>query len=230
MQSENRANHQLRFVCKSINSARRNNSAQEKPAANIMNDDEAPEGTPGYKVGEKKGVDEYLNMDAEDESLRKYKEALLGKAGDLGDPSDPRRVIITEMRVIINGHDDINYDLSKKGAEQEMHNKPFTLKEKCEYKIQVTFKCQHEIITGLKLCNFVYKAGVRVAKEEEMLGSFPPGKDLHKVIFPRNGWDEAPSGMLGRGNYKGKHKFVDDDGKTHLEYEYTFAIKKDWKD
>jgi len=43
-------------------------------------DDDAPENTPGYKVTEKKAVSEYLNMDQEDESLRKYKEALLGKA------------------------------------------------------------------------------------------------------------------------------------------------------
>lgn len=43
-------------------------------------EDESPEQTPGYKVTEKKAVSEYLNMDAEDESLRKYKEALLGKA------------------------------------------------------------------------------------------------------------------------------------------------------
>jgi Rho GDP-dissociation inhibitor len=193
-------------------------------------EDDAPETTPGYRVGEKKAVTEYLQMDSEDESLRKYKEALLGKAGDLGDPSDPRRVIITEMKVIINGHNPIVYDLSKKDSEKDMHNKPFTLKEKCEYKIQVSFKVQHEIITGLKLLNLVYKKGVRVAKEEEMLGSFPPGKDIHNVVFPRNGWDEAPSGMLSRGSYKGKHRFIDDDGKVHLEYEYAFAIKKDWNE
>ena len=39
---------------------------------------------PSYNAGEKKSVAEYQNMDPEDESLRKYKEALLGKAGDIG--------------------------------------------------------------------------------------------------------------------------------------------------
>ena len=193
-------------------------------------EDDAPEQTPGYKVGEKKGVDEYRNMDSEDESLRRYKESLLGAAGDVGDPSDQRRVIIQEMRIILNGRDPIVYNLKERGSEQQLSSKPFTLKEKCEYKIQVSFKCQHEIITGLKLVNLVHKAGIRVAKEEEMLGSFPPGSTVHTVVFPRNGWDEAPSGMLGRGTYKGKHRFVDDDQKCHLEYEYQFAIKKDWKD
>eukprot|EP01087_Luapelamoeba_hula_P012821 TRINITY_DN3619_c0_g1_i2.p1 TRINITY_DN3619_c0_g1~~TRINITY_DN3619_c0_g1_i2.p1 ORF type:complete len:196 (-),score=47.53 TRINITY_DN3619_c0_g1_i2:89-676(-) len=195
-----------------------------------MEGDENAETTPGYRVPEKKDVSEYLAMDAEDESLRKYKEALLGAAGSAGDPSDPRRVIIQEMRIIINGRDPIVYDLSAKGSESQLASKPFVLKEKCEYKIQVSFKCQHEIITGLKLINIVHKTGVRVAKEEEMLGSFPPGPTVHNVVFPRNGWDEAPSSMLARGTYKGKHRFCDDDGKCHLEYEYQFAIKKDWKD
>ena len=33
--------------------------------------------------------------------FRKYKESLLGAAahGDLGDPNDPRRIIVTEFRV-----------------------------------------------------------------------------------------------------------------------------------
>ncbi len=63
-----------------------------------------------------------------------------------------------------------------------------------------------------------------------MLGSFPPQAEAHTVVFPRHGWDEAPSGMLSRGSYKGKHKFVDDDGQVHLEYDYAFAIKKEWDD
>jgi hypothetical protein len=69
-----------------------------------------------------KNVAELLAQDSEDESLRKYKvkrapersvyalpilriymqESLLGAAahGDLGDPTDPRRLIVTEFRVI----------------------------------------------------------------------------------------------------------------------------------
>ena len=49
-----------------------------------------------------KSVAEILATDSEDESLRKYKASLLGAAvnGDLGDTSDPRRVVITEFRVM----------------------------------------------------------------------------------------------------------------------------------
>ncbi len=35
---------------------------------------------PDYKVGKKVSVNELMNMDQEDESLKKYKEALLGAA------------------------------------------------------------------------------------------------------------------------------------------------------
>ena len=47
-------------------------------------------------------VEQLLAQDTEDESLRKYKEQLLGAAaqGDLGDKSDPRKVIGAEFRVI----------------------------------------------------------------------------------------------------------------------------------
>ncbi|KAL6063516.1 Rho GDP-dissociation inhibitor 1 [Balamuthia mandrillaris] len=198
-----------------------------------MSDHEEDTNTPGYKVSKKVDMNTILTMDEEDESLRKYKEALLGKAleGNIAPSDDPRRVVIKEMKVIIKDRPggDILYNLEEKGAEEKLKDTPFTLKEKCEYKIQISFKVQHEIVAGLKFVNLVYRKGVRVAKEEEMLGSFPPQAESHVVVFPRHGWDEAPSGMLARGQYKGKHKFVDDDGQNHLEYEYAFAIKKGWE-
>lgn len=40
----------------------------------------APDETPGYQPPAQKTVEEILKADAEDESLRKYKEALLGTA------------------------------------------------------------------------------------------------------------------------------------------------------
>ena len=40
--------------------------------------------------------------------------------------------------------------------------------------------------------------------------------------------EEAPSGMLARGHYNAISRFVDDDNKTHLEFEWSFDIAKDW--
>ena len=40
--------------------------------------------------------------------------------------------------------------------------------------------------------------------------------------------EEAPSGMLARGTYHVKSKFVDDDQVTHLTWEWDMEIKKEW--
>lgn len=43
-----------------------------------MSDDEKDSGVPEYKVGKKVGINELMQQDQGDESLRKYKESLLG--------------------------------------------------------------------------------------------------------------------------------------------------------
>ena len=40
--------------------------------------------------------------------------------------------------------------------------------------------------------------------------------------------ETAPSGMMARGHYKAVSRFVDDDNHTHLQFEWSFDIKKDW--
>jgi Rho GDP-dissociation inhibitor len=40
--------------------------------------------------------------------------------------------------------------------------------------------------------------------------------------------EDAPSGMLARGHYNAVSTFVDDDHKTHLTFEWSFDIAKDW--
>lgn len=51
--------------------------AEEVPAAR---DDEDPEETPGYKAPAQKSLDEIQKLDADDESLVRYKQALLAGA------------------------------------------------------------------------------------------------------------------------------------------------------
>jgi Rho GDP-dissociation inhibitor len=187
---------------------------------------------PEYKVGKKVGLDQLLQQDQDDESLRKYKESLLGKIDETAAPKDdPRRVVIKEMRVLFEDRPggDIVYSLDNKEDLDKMKKNPFVLKESCHYKIRVTFKVQHEIVSGLKYVNSVFRKGLRVMKDNQMLGSFGPQAKPHEVTFPRHGWEEAPSGMLSRGSYTAKSQFVDDDNINHLEYEYAFDIKSDWK-
>lgn len=40
--------------------------------------------------------------------------------------------------------------------------------------------------------------------------------------------EEAPSGMIARGHYNAVSKFLDDDDHTHLQFEWSFDIAKDW--
>jgi len=190
------------------------------------------ESGPDYKVGKKVAIDELLQMDQEDESLKKYKEALLGQASKevFSPKDDPRRVVIEQMKVTCENRPsgDIIYTLETPEALAKMKETPFILREGCNYKITVVFRVQHEIVSGLKYCNVVTRKGIKVAKQETMIGSFAPQKEPYTVVFPRNGWEEAPQGMLARGSYKAKSQFVDDDKQCHLEYEYCFEIKKDW--
>lgn len=41
--------------------------------------------------------------------------------------------------------------------------------------------------------------------------------------------ETAPSGMTGRGKYSAKSSFIDDDKTKHLEFEWSFEVKKDWE-
>ena len=61
---------------------------------------------------------------------------------------------------------------------------------------------------------------------EEMIGSYGPAADAYVKKFPL---EEAPSGMLARGKYKMKSRFIDDDGVCHLEWDWQMEIKKDWE-
>ena len=59
-----------------------------------------------------------------------------------------------------------------------------------------------------------------VDRMEEMLGSYAPGKTNEKK-FP---FEEAPSGMLARGDYEARSKFTDDDGNSYLDFAWSFKV------
>jgi len=66
-----------------------------------MADDLQAEQTPGFKVGEKKTLDEYHKLDADDEAMRRYKQSLgLGGGTGIGDPNDPRTCIIKSLALV----------------------------------------------------------------------------------------------------------------------------------
>eukprot|EP01118_Nematostelium_gracile_P014651 TRINITY_DN5763_c0_g1_i1.p1 TRINITY_DN5763_c0_g1~~TRINITY_DN5763_c0_g1_i1.p1 ORF type:complete len:199 (-),score=56.50 TRINITY_DN5763_c0_g1_i1:48-644(-) len=176
-----------------------------------------------------KKVEDIMNLDKDDEALRKWKEKLLGNVAEVySPPDDPRRVVITDLVIQCEGRPEIKYHFDSKEELEKLKEKPFVLKESCKYRITVTFRVQHELVTGLRHVNTIYRKGIRVDKDTTMIGSYAPQKEPYEVTIPRSGWEEAPSGIFARGTYQAVSKFEDDDRLHYLQYEYTFAIKKDW--
>ena len=58
-----------------------------------------------------------------------------------------------------------------------------------------------------------------------MVGSYGPKAEAQEYQTPS---EEAPKGMIARGHYVVKSKFIDDDKNLYLEWEWAFDIKKDW--
>lgn len=83
-------------------------------ADDIVQDDE--EMTPGYKPPAEKTLSEIVSADQDDESLKKYKESLLGNAISnvvVVDQSNPNRVIVKSLALVVDGRPDMTIDLSK---------------------------------------------------------------------------------------------------------------------
>jgi len=187
-----------------------------------------PEQTEGFKVGEKKTIDEYQQLDQNDESLRKWKESLgLGTGNTISDPNDPRKVIIFSLGLEIEGRPDVVIDLNTKNALAELKEKPFTIKEGATFRMKARFKVQHQILSGLKYVQVVKRMGVS-NKMQEMIGSYSPNTTDKPEYEKKFESETAPSGMLARGHYNAVSKFIDDDNITHLKFEWAFDIKKDW--
>ncbi|KAI0844196.1 immunoglobulin E-set [Daldinia vernicosa] len=170
-----------------------------------------------------------LDTDANDESLQRYKQSLgLSGGKDLSDPNDPRVCIIHSLAMESPGRAPVIIDLSAPGSESTLKDRPFKIKEGSKFTMVATFKVQHEILSGLQYVQLVKRKGIKVSKDSEMLGSYAPNTDKQPLYSKRFQEEEAPSGMLARGHYNATSSFVDDDKKTHLQFEWSFDISKDW--
>uniref|UniRef100_A0A2M4AHG1 Rho GDP-dissociation inhibitor 3 n=1 Tax=Anopheles triannulatus TaxID=58253 RepID=A0A2M4AHG1_9DIPT len=180
-----------------------------------------------YQPPPQKTIEEIMAADAEDESLRKYKEALLGEAQAekiIFDDSDPRKVIVKKLALVAADRDPMELDLT--GDLTKLKKNVFVIKEGIQYKIRIDFVVQREIVHGLKYVQKTYRMGVPVDKMVQMVGSYPPKKEIQSYTTP---FEEAPSGMMARGTYSVTSLFTDDDKNEHLKWDWSFEIKKDWQ-
>ncbi|XP_059486057.1 rho GDP-dissociation inhibitor 1 [Neocloeon triangulifer] len=181
-----------------------------------------------YVPPPEKSLDEILAADQEDESLRKYKEALLGEStagAVIVEPNDPRKVLVKQLALVVAGRDDVVLDLT--GDISQLKKKTFSIKEGVSYRIRIDFIVQREIVHGLKYVQKTSRLGVPVDRMTHMVGSYPPKVEMHSYTTPP---EDAPSGMMARGSYTVQSLFTDDDKSEHLKWEWSFEIKKDWKD
>jgi Rho GDP-dissociation inhibitor len=107
--------------------------------------------------------------------MQRYKQSLgLGGAGkDLSDPNDPRHCIILSLTMDSEGRPPVTIDLSAKGSENTLKDKPFKIKEGSKFSMTAKFKVQHEILSGLHYVQIVKRKGIRVSKDQEMIVCLP---------------------------------------------------------
>ncbi|XP_034544710.1 rho GDP-dissociation inhibitor 1-like [Notolabrus celidotus] len=178
-----------------------------------------------YKAPAQKSLKEIQELDKDDESLRKYKEALLGPGNAEADPTIPN-VQVTQMSLLCEAAPN-PLILDLQGDLESFKKQAFVLKEGVEYKIKISFKVNKEIVSGLKYVQQTYRKGMKIDKSDYMVGSYGPRPAEYDFLTTV---EEAPKGVLARGNYVIKSKFTDDDKHDHLSWEWNLNIKKDWKD
>lgn len=190
--------------------------------------DEELEVDSNYKPPPERTIEQILETDKEDESLKKYKETLLGEAkagGVVFDPNDPRKVIVKKLALCVTDRPDMELDLT--GDLTQLKKQTFVIKEGVSYKIRIDFIVQREIVHGLKYLQKTYRLGVPVDKMTHMVGSYPPKTEIQSYTTSA---EDAPSGVMARGSYTVNSLFTDDDRNEHLKWEWSFDIKKDWRE
>nr|XP_018681729.1 PREDICTED: rho GDP-dissociation inhibitor 1-like isoform X3 [Musa acuminata subsp. malaccensis] len=180
----------------------------------------------GRDEGEEPGADGFVPSpliplsDQEDESLRRWKEKLLGGVdGELNSKVEPE-VTFHSIGVVSEGFANLITSLPVAKNQSQIL---FTLKEGSKYRLRLTFTVRHNIVSGLTYSNVVWKRGIKVDQIKGMLGTFAPRRDPYEHLLEE---ETTPSGVLARGIYSAKLKFEDDDKRCHLELSYSFEIKK----
>lgn len=190
----------------------------------VEDEEEDEEGNKRVVVlGPQVPLKEQLELDKDDESLRRWKEQLLGQVDteQLGETAEPE-VTVLDLTILSPGRPDLILPIPFQADEKGY---AFALKDGSPYSFRFSFVVSNNIVSGLKYTNTVWKTGVKVETQKMMLGTFSP--QLEPYIY--EGEEETtPAGIFARGSYSAKLKFVDDDGKCFLEMSYYFEIRKEW--
>ncbi|KAJ3793214.1 immunoglobulin E-set [Lentinula aff. detonsa] len=140
-------------------------------------EDLRPSNTPGYKPSAAKTAEEYAKLDAEDESLARWKASLGLTAASSGNASGPKVTVLTLELVssTLPAGKTISIDLSDPAkVAAETKKNPVVIKEGIEYNVRIKFRVNHSIISGVRYIQVVKRAGVK--------GASYPGVDHGLII------------------------------------------------
>lgn len=193
-------------------------------------DDLKPSTTPGYKPGVAKTVEEYAQLDAEDESLTRWKASLGIVPGAMAGDTCAAKLTVISLELISEAlPPDMKLAFSQEDiAHAKERSLSFVIKEGVVYQVRIKFSVDHNIISGLRYLQVVKRAGVKVDKMEEMIGSYGPQAAVPYFV---KDFDPAtaPSGLIARsGQFSMRSRILDDDGKVHADWEWKLSFAKEW--
>jgi len=176
--------------------------------------------TPGYKPPAPKALDDIKTLDADDESLNKYKEQLLGKTEAALDEGG-LNVLVKNISIRVAGRDDDVLDLTGKLDDLKVQ-----VKEGIQLRLVVGFRVQREIVAGLRFNYKITRKGVPIITSTQMVGSYAPKTEAYSFVGPE---EEIASGFIARGSYNCKCLFTDDDKHEYLKWEFKLKVSDKWE-
>jgi len=119
----------------------------------------------------------------------------------------------------------IVFDLTRPEKLAGLKKTPVVIKEGAEYAVELKFRVNSDVVSGLKYLQVVKRSGLSLDKLESMVGSYGPSPNS---VVKRFVSDKAPSGILARGTYVVRSRVIDDDKTVYIDFEWAFKIAKDW--
>jgi Rho GDP-dissociation inhibitor len=148
-----------------------------------------------------------VSKDSDDESLRKYKASLLGDTSVVAADVEIRRVVIHALRISVAGRPDIVLPLDTPDKVKAVATSVIVVKEGLAFNTTIVFSVHHDVVLGLRFAQKVNTwIGITVDSMNQMIGSYPPKSEPYEFAFPPGEW---PSGLLGRGKYTAKVRYID---------------------
>merc|ERR1719149_619779 len=111
-------------------------------------------------------MNDLMDKDKDDESLQKYKAALLESKSQAIEPDNPLKCIVKSLDMTDTQGKAIKQLNPKDPTECK---KPYQVKEKQVVTPKLSFYVQHDVVLGLKLVTAIYRKGIRVRKETTMV-------------------------------------------------------------